>query len=175
MKRSIWMVVILLVMPVAARSQASATNPASTAMRRTFDRYSKNLVAAAQEMPVEKYGYHPTPENMTFGKSIEHIAEINNFACSKVADMPAPETPKLGETDKDKLVETLKASMDFCTQAFAKLTDANLGDQVPWFGGRQVPRISAALEATNDLVDHYAALSVYMRLNSVLPPTAKQK
>ena len=175
MKRSIWIVVVLLVAPITARSQASASNPASTAMRRTLDRYAKNLVAAAQEMPVEKYSYHPTPENMTFGKSIEHIAEINNFACSKVADMPAPETPKLGETDKDKLVETLKASMDFCTQAFAKLTDANLGDQVPWFGGRLVPRVSAALEVTNDLVDHYAALSVYMRLNSVLPPTARKQ
>src|SRR6266567_1763230 len=167
MKRLIWMAIICLVAPIAARSQGSASNPASTAMRRTLDRYSKNLVAAAQEMPAENYGFHPTPENMTFGKSIEHIAEVNNFACSKVADMPAPETPKLGETEKDKLVETLKASMDFCTQAFAKLTDATLGDQVSWFGGRQVPRISAALEVTNDLVDHYAALSVYMRLNKV--------
>jgi hypothetical protein len=29
------------------------------------------------------------------------------------------------------------------------------------------------LEVTNDLVDHYAALSIYLRLNSLLPPTAK--
>ena len=142
---------------------------------RTLDRYSKNLVATAEEVPVEKYGYHPTPENMTFGKSISHIAEVNNFACSKVSGAPAPQTPKLEDTDKDKLVETLKASMDFCTQSFAKLTDATLGDQVPWFGGRQVSRISAALEVTNDLIDHYAALSIYLRMNGLLPPTAQPK
>ena len=175
MKRLIWVAVICLAASSAARSQGPASNPASSAVRRTLDRYSKNLVATAQEMPAEKYGYHPTPENMTFGQSIAHIAEVNNFACSKVSDTPAPQTPKLEETDKAKLVEALKTSMDFCTQAFAKLTDANLGDQVPWFGGRQVPRISAALEVTNDLVDHYAALSVYMRLNGLLPPTAQRK
>ena len=166
---------ICLVAPIVARSQGPVPNPASAAVRRTLERYSKNLVAAAQEMPAEKYGYHPTPENMTFGKSIAHIAEVNNFACSKVADSAAPETPKLGEMDKDKLVDALKVSMEFCTQAFAKLTDATLGDQVQWLGGRQVSRMSAALEVTNDLIDHYSALAIYLRLNGLLPPTAQRK
>jgi hypothetical protein len=43
------------------RSQGSAASPAANAVRRTLDRYSQNLVATAQEMPAEKYGYHPTP------------------------------------------------------------------------------------------------------------------
>ena len=41
---------------------------------------------------------------------------------------------------------------------------------MPGFGGRQVSRISAALEVTNDLVDHYASLAFYLRLNGLLPP-----
>jgi hypothetical protein len=170
-----WMAIVCLAAPMAARSQGPVPNPASAAVRRTLDRYSKNLVGTAQTMPAEKYGYKPTAENMTFGKSIAHIAEVNNFACSKVAETAAPETPKLGDTEKDRLVEALKASMDFCTQAFAKLTDASLGDQVPWFGGRQVSRISAALEVTTDLVDHYSSLALDLRLNSLLPPTAQRK
>jgi hypothetical protein len=175
MKRLTWMAMICLAAPLAAHSQGPVPNPASSAVRRTLDRYSKNLVGAAQTMPAEKYGYKPTPENMTFGKSIAHVAEVNNFACSKVGEIPTPDTPKLADTEKDKLVEALKNSMDFCSQAFARLTDANLGDQVGWFGGRQVSRISAALEVTNDLVDHYAALSLYLRLNGLLPPTAQRK
>jgi hypothetical protein len=174
MKRSIWIAIICVMAPLAARSQGSMPNPAAAAMRHTLDEYSKNLVATAQEMPAEKYSYHPTAENMTFGKAIAHIAQVNNMACSKVSGTPAPQTPKLADTEKDKLVEALKASMDFCTQSFAKLTDANAGDQVPWFGGRQVSRISAALEVTNDLVDHYSSLALYLRLNSLLPPTAKR-
>jgi len=38
-----------------------------------------------------------------------------------------------------------------------------------------VQRIAAALEVTNDLIDHYAALAVYQRLTDLLPPTAQPK
>ncbi len=175
MKRLIWMAVICLAAPMAARSQGPAPNPVSTKLREILDDYSKFLVATGEVMPAEKYSYHPTPEQMTFGKSIDHVAEVNNFACSRISGVAAPEGAKLNETDKAKLVEELKASMDLCKQAFSKLTDSNLGDMVPWFGGRKVARVSAALEVTNDLIDHYAALAVYLRLNGLLPPTAQRK
>jgi len=45
----------------------------------------------------------------------------------------------------------------------------------PCHDGRQVQRIAAALEVTNDLIDHYAALAVYQRLTDLLPPTAQPK
>jgi hypothetical protein len=127
-------------------------------------------------MPADKYGYQPTKEEMTFGRTIAHIAEVNNFACAKASDMPVPDGPKLTEADsKDKLVAGLKASMDYCAQAFSKLTDAKLAEMVPFFGGRTVTRLGAALEVNNDLIDHYAALAVYLRLNGLLPPTAQKK
>jgi hypothetical protein len=176
MKRLIWMILFCLIAPMAVPAQNSASNPLTETLRRTFDRYSNNLVAAAEEMPADKYGYQPTKEEMTFGRTIAHIAEVNNFACAKASDMPAPGGPKLTEADsKDKLVAGLKASMDYCAQAFSKLTDAKLAEMVPFFGGRTVTRLGAALEVNNDLIDHYAALAVYLRLNELLPPTAQKK
>lgn len=176
MKRLIWIILFCLIAPIAVPAQNSASNPLTETLRRTFDRYSNNLVAAAEEMPADKYGYQPTKEEMTFGRTIAHIAEVNNFACAKASDMPAPDGPKLTEADsKDKLVAGLKASMDYCAQAFSKLTDANLAEMVPFFGGRTVTRLGAALEVNNDLIDHYAALAVYLRLNGLLPPTAQKK
>ena len=179
MKRLLWRAVICLVASLVAaisgQAQSSAVDPVTSTLRQVLERFSNNLVASAEEMPADKYSYHPTPAQLTFGRTMEHVAEVNNFACSKVADVPAPEQPKISETDKDKLVEALKASMDFCKQAFAKLTDAKLGDTVTLNRGRQAPRIAAALEVTNDLVDHYAAIAVYLRLNGLLPPTAQPK
>jgi hypothetical protein len=161
---------------MAAMAQDSAKNPLTATVRETLDMYSKNLVATAEEMPAERYAYHPTPEQMTFGKSIEHVAEVNMFACAKVSDMPAPQAPKATEADgKEKLVAGLKASMEYCQQAFSKLTDAKLAETVPFFGGKRVTRLGAALEVNNDLIDHYAALAVYLRLNKLLPPTAQKK
>ena len=65
--------------------------------------------------------------------------------------------------------------MEYCQQAFSKLTDAKLAETVPFFGGKRVTRLGAALEVNNDLIDHYAALAVYLRLNKLLPPTAQKK
>ena len=175
MKRLLWMAVICMTAATIAHAQAPATDPVSSTLRQVLDRYSNNLVATAEEVPVEKYGYHPTPAQMTFGQTMLHVADVNNFACSKVTGDTAPERLKIGDTDKDKLVAALKASMDFCKQAFTKLTDVKLGDPVTMFNGRQGTRFSAALEVTNDLIDHYAALAVYMRLNDLLPPTAQRK
>jgi DinB superfamily len=176
MKRFIGVAVVCLLASMAARAQDSTTNPLSATVRETLNMFSKNLVEAAEEMPAEKYSYRPTPEQMTFGKSIEHIAEVNNYACAKVSDMPAPQGPKVTEADgKEKLVAGLKASMEYCAQAFSKLTDAKLTETVPFFGGKRVTRLGAALEVNNDLIDHYAALAVYLRLNKLLPPTAQKK
>lgn len=176
MKRLVWLAVICFVAPLAAQAQNTTANPISSQLKQTLDRESANIVAAAEEFPVDKYTYHPTPEGMTVGKTMAHIAQVNNFVCSKVGDLTAPkQAAQVAETDKDQLVANLKTSMDFCKQAFAGLTDSKLNDSVPFFGGRQMSRFAAAMEVTNDLIDHYATLSVYLRINGLLPPTAQHK
>ncbi len=175
MRRLVWLVVIGLVAPLTARAQSTASDPVSTQLRQVLDRFATNLVAAAEEFPVDKYTYHPTPEGMTVGHTMAHIAQVNDFACSTVGGVAPPQYTKVGETDKDKLVEGLKASMDFCKQQFAGLTDAKLADSVPGFGGRSSTRFAAAMDVTNDLIDHYATLSVYLRINGLLPPSAQKR
>lgn len=175
MKRLICTVLVCLVAPIAALAQDATANPLSATARGVFDRNSRNLVAAAEAMPADKYNYSPTPEQMSFGKSIAHVAEVNNMACALFSGSPAPTEAKLSADDsKDKLVAGLKASMDYCAKAYSTLTDAKLSETIPFFG-RKATRLAVALEVSNDLIDHYAALAVYLRLNGVLPPTARKK
>src|SRR5579863_1945120 len=42
-------------------------NPVTTMVKSQLTRYEKNMVAAADSMPAEKYGYKPTPEMNSFG------------------------------------------------------------------------------------------------------------
>ena len=157
-------------------AQDAAANPLTATVRKQFDDYAKNLVATAEIMPEEKYGFRPTPENMTFGKTIGHIADVNNAVCSKLFTPPATPIAKSSETDsKEKLVAALKASMDYCGAQFSKMTDANLSEMVPFFGGKQVTRLGAALAVVIDFADHYAGLSMHLRMNGLLPPTAQKK
>jgi hypothetical protein len=176
MKRLICLVAICLVAPLFAHAQDSAANPLTASVRKQFDEYAKDLVATAEIMPEEKYSFRPTPENMTFGKTIGHIADVNNAVCSKLFTPPASPFAKSSETDsKEKLVAGLKASMDYCGQQFSKMTDANLAEMVPFFGGRQITRLGAALAVITDFADHYAGLSMHLRMNGLLPPTAQKK
>lgn len=176
MRKSIWIAALCIFAPVAAHAQGSLPNPVTSTAQRYLDRYTKNIMGAAETMPEDKYGYKPTPAQMGFGQSIAHIAEVNNFSCSKFADIPVPAGDKVTEKDsKEKLMAALKGSFDYCAQTLAKMDDSKLGDPITFFGGRQAPRAAAVFELIDDLSDHYGQLSIYLRLNGLLPPSAQPK
>jgi hypothetical protein len=163
---------------ISAAQQASApeANPVSNAVRYSVERASKNMVSAADEMPADNYNFHPTPAQMSFGKLVSHMIGSNFGLCSKISGIAAPAEEKPSETDpKDKLVSSLKASFDFCTQSLAKVDDSNLGEQLTVFGGRKLSRAAAMIALTNDFADHYSMAAIYLRLNGLLPPTAQAK
>jgi hypothetical protein len=139
-------------------------------------RSQNNILGAIAAMPADKFGYKPTPDQITFGHLIVHITESNNGLCSKVADVPAPKVEELKDTDsKDKLLVAARASFDFCGEALGKMDDSKLGDEVELFGGRKFPRAMAALGLASGWADHYGAQAMYLRLNGILPPSAQGK
>src|SRR5271154_476380 len=148
-------------------------NPLSASVKVGMARANKNMVAGAEAMPADKYGFKPMPDMMSFGHLMVHIAETNTTLCSKLSGTPAPDG-KLDEADgKDKLVAGLKASFDFCSTALANLDDAKLGEQIAIFGGRMVPRAAAWIILSGSWADHYSTEAVYLRLNGILPPSAQ--
>jgi hypothetical protein len=169
--------VALLSLPLPALAQQSAAkDPVSNTVRSLLQRQSHNLIAAAEEMPADKYGFHPTKEQMTFAHLIMHIAESNDFMCAKIPGAPAPAKSDIKETDpKDKLVAALKGSFDYCTTALEKLNDSMLGEPATLWGGRHAPLAAVAIGLTNDWADHYATAANYLRLSGLLPPTAKRE
>jgi hypothetical protein len=181
MKRMAWMMLTLL--PVlfaagAAKAQegsAPMANPVTSTVKAQLTRYAKNMVAAADLMPADKFSFKPTPEMNTFGHLTMHIAQSNNFLCSKISGTAAPDV-KLADTDaKDKLVAALKASFEYCLTALAKVDDSKLGDQLTLFGNRPSTRAAALIALSDDWYDHYGAQATYLRLNGILPPTAQPK
>ena len=59
----------------------------------------KNLVAAAEVMPADKYGYKPTPAQMSFGDIVDHLSGGNDFLCGSIGGMKAPTRTKVAATD----------------------------------------------------------------------------
>jgi len=169
------LVILWLIAGFAVGALAQAKNPVTTVLREILPRQQKNLVAAVEEMPADKYSFKPTPAQMTFGHLVAHMVGSNYELCAKVGDIAEPKTAEVKEEDgKDKLVSALKASFEFCSTAAAKADESKLGDTVELYGGRQGPRAFAYFALTNDWADHYSAAAMYLRLNGLLPPTAKK-
>jgi len=166
--------------PPAAAPAASAppdmspvANPVSGFVKAGLGRYGKTMVAAAEAMPAEKFGFKPSPEMNSFGHLTMHIAETNNTICAKISGQTAPEV-KMSESDpKDKLVAMLKDSFAFCTAALEKVDDSKLGEQFVLFGNRPISRGGALVALGGSWTDHYATQAIYLRLNGILPPTAQ--
>ena len=173
MRKVMWLFACMGLLCPAVLAQEK--NPVAAALRETEQGRGKNMVAAAQEMPADKYGFKASPEQMTFAHLTLHISEANYVFCSKIGGVAAPELPKMGETDaKEKLVERLKSSFDFCTTALAKLDDSKVAETLTLFGERKASRAGAILMLVGSWGDHYQLQATYLRLNGLLPPTAKK-
>ena len=162
--------------PSAASLPAdAAANPVVWSAKMLYARDSKNMIAAAEEMPAEKYSYHPTPDQWTFAKVVSHIAQSNGGLCAALSGKPAPSTLTVSDTaGKEPLVAALKASFDFCGPVLDGLTDARLGEPITVFH-RAMPRATALILLPVDLADHYSQMAAYLRLNGMAPPSAQAK
>ncbi len=169
---------LLLVAPLLAgqgmQSSAATADPIVSAVRQMEGRYAKNLTGAADEMPAEKYGYRPTPEQMSFAHLMLHTAEANDTLCAAVAG-EKPREMKLSENDsKETLSKALKDSFSYCEQVLAKADDSALGQTVTIYEGQTGTRGSALIRLVVGWADHYSAAAMYLRLNNLLPPSAQK-
>jgi uncharacterized damage-inducible protein DinB len=177
MKRTIVILALLLLAAsaIAQTTFAQTKDPVGAALRDILPGRQKNTVAAVEAMPADKFNYKPSADQMTFGHLVAHMVETNNMLCSKAASVPATNVTQVKDTDsKDNLVAALKASFDFCSDALAKMDDSKLAETTEGFGGKQVTRAWLSLILAGAWADHYAEAAMYLRLNGVLPPTAKK-
>jgi len=141
--------------PAANAAPAASANPVSDALRNMEQRSARNLIAAAEAMPADKYNYRPTPAQMSFALIQVHLAdEGNDVLCSKTAGVPAPQrTPIETTASKAQLAARLKETFQFCEQAFAKMDDSKLAESVSMFG-MTLSRATAVLITVGDWADH---------------------
>jgi hypothetical protein len=156
-------------------SLAAAQSPVAVAFRDNAKDIGKNLIAAADVMPADKYSFKPTPAQMSFGDIVAHLAQGNDFLCGSIGGVKAPARAKISATDsKDALVARLRETFQFCDEALASLDDSKLTAQLPMFGGKTMSRAAVETLTTGDWADHYSQAAIYLRLNGLLPPTAKK-
>ena len=184
--RPLRVAIAVLSFPAALTAQQPTTpqaNPITAAFRGRILAAHRNIAQAFDSIPESKFGYKPTPAQLTFGYIAQHVASDSYLFCSNFGAMK----PELPEKDtatpdsvkakwpKDELVSKLKASFAFCAQALDQLSDATLPAAVTFtFMGqvRHTTRVNMVLGHALDLADHYSQIANYMWLNGMTPPSA---
>ncbi len=173
-----------LVLPGTVAAQAATTaaaaspaSPVADAFRQMEQRFSRLLVAAAEAMPAEKYNYRPTPQQMSFAQIQVHLAtEGNDDLCGKLTGTALPQRAAVDTTaTKEQLVARLKETFGFCESVLGKLDDSKLSTPIQLFGPNPFSQASAILITVGDWADHYSQEANYLRLNGILPPSARPR
>ncbi|HKW47904.1 MAG TPA: DinB family protein [Gemmatimonadaceae bacterium] len=180
---SLRIAVASLGLPIALAAQQPQANPITAAFKARIATNHRYIAQAFDSIPESKFGYKPTPAQLTFGFIAQHVASDSYLFCSNFGvmkptidakDTSTPDSVK-ATWPKSELVSKLKASFAFCDQAIEQVTDATLADAISFtLGGaeRKSTRINMVLLHALDLADHYSQIANYMRLNGMLPPSA---
>jgi len=164
-------VLVLSALPALVAAQS----PVANAFRNEEQSAGKKLIAAAVDMPADKYSFKPTPAQMSFADVAVHLSNGNDYFCGTIGGVAQPDRTKVdASATKDALVARLKETFAFCDASLAQVDDSKLGEELPFFGGRKMTRAALMIIAADDWGDHYSQVAIYMRLNGLLPPTAKK-
>jgi hypothetical protein len=181
------LVVAALLLPPTALLYAAdepELSPVAKVLDAELSQLEGDLVPLAEAMPADKYDFAPTAGEFkgvrAFAQQISHVAvNIYTFSAAILEEKLPPELgsgeygPSTLKT-KDDLVAYLKGAFAYAHKAMAKLTAANITDDVQvWWG--KAPRLYMADAAMWHSYDHYGQLVVYLRMNGIVPPASRPK
>jgi uncharacterized damage-inducible protein DinB len=176
-----------VLLPVSLHAQQSgparpSANPILDTFR-GFGFYGNWLIAAFDSIPADKYAFKPTPPQQSIGFIAQHLETANYGLCEILSGRKRATTAKDSIADtlkakwpKDTLVSRLRASLIFCRDELARLTDAQLAEEItvqaPGNPERRAPRVRWVILLITDLAEHYAQVASYMRQIGMVPPSA---
>jgi uncharacterized damage-inducible protein DinB len=190
-------VVLLLVfaafaVPAFAQPTAPpAGGPVTAALNGSFATISRYLTASAEKMPEANYAFKPTPEVMSFGELLGHVANTHFSYCSRVKGEKNPNDGNdiQKKTTKAEIQKGLADSIAYCAAVYKEMTDAKALEPLP--APVPAPTAPPAAQAqtppppqpklgrlmgnlTHDW-EHYGNIVTYLRIKGLVPPSSEPR
>jgi hypothetical protein len=141
------------------------------------------MMAIAEAMPEETYGFKPTEVQRTYAEQILHIAGANVFLMQHVGGTTAaPQVDTsdfkvfgLPATSKAEVLQVLSDGYDYGIAVLQEFSEEALLETIagPRFFGN-VTRVRMAYYTLSHAMDIYGQMAVYLRLNGVVPPASQR-
>ena len=146
-----------------------------TELQRQFDGSARKLVALAEAMPVDSYGWQPMEGVYTVARVYAHIARYNYLYPDQNMGVGAPVAYADFEselTEKEEVVAALTRSMDHVRKVMEGLSDAELAESTRLYG-RDVAKWAVLLQLVTHMNEHVGQAIAYARMNEVVPPWSR--
>jgi uncharacterized damage-inducible protein DinB len=136
-------------------------------------------LAVANAMPADGYSFRPTPEEMSFGELMAHIAAADRGACANASGLTAPALPaKISawakdpgkiDVDKETAIPFLTDTFEFCSKAITNMPASRM-DTVVGPPNRNLTGIEWLWAYFTHTAHHRGQAEVYLRLKGIKPP-----
>jgi uncharacterized damage-inducible protein DinB len=178
------LVIFVAVAAFAAAALAQAPPPAPTGWRADcisdIEFVGKRLVDLAEKMPADKYGWRPAPGVRSVSEVYMHVVNAN-YGLPSIVGAKVPEGFDRGMektlTDKAKVVDWLKKSIENAKAAVANMPDSDLDKmvKVPFLGNRELTQRRILMIVETHLHEHLGQSIAYARMNGVTPPWSEDQ
>ncbi len=172
---------IMLLTVAPTGSTLGAQQGFMSLMHRDLNDLQKKFVDLANAIPESAYGWRPSPGVRSVGEVFQHIA-ADNYILPVYMGTPAPAATGI-TTDyatavtfetrrgltKAQIIADLEASFAHLHRAINVNTDANITEQISWFG-TPTSRLQGMSGTVGHLHEHLGQLIAYARSNNVKPP-----
>jgi uncharacterized damage-inducible protein DinB len=130
------------------------------------------LVALANALPEDKYGFKPTPAQRTFGEHVLHIAQINVMLTKALGGKTPEPAINMKATTKADMIKAMSDSFDYGAKVIGEFNNTSIQEtiQAPFMGPSTRARVMFFLNGHTQ--DTYGQMVVYLRLNGVTPPAS---
>jgi DinB family protein len=134
-------------------------------------------LAVAKLMPANDYGFKPVLQELSFSQVLIQVGRANLNACANAGGVNRPDIPKeimdagsgKGEVEKDRVIQFLTSSFDFCNQVVGGITAEKL-DAVVGPSNRKMTGFEWLWAYFTHTAHHRGQLEVYLRLKGIKPP-----
>lgn len=161
------------------------------AIMRTFEFQEYDVRSAAEAMPEDKWDFRPVPPGLfknekpefgpaevrTFAEQVKHVA-CSNFAFAAELDdtKPPDRCDQGGPTPthtRTELLAYLRDSFTALKKSLTAITIKNMFDPVHGPYATPNTRLGLAEVCVWHNADHYGQMTLYLRLNGVVPPSSR--
>lgn len=159
---------------LATLRPAAQTVTIQSDLLKDWTNMKETMTKIAEAMPEDKFGFKPTPAQRSYGEQILHVAGANVGLIKTLGGKAAAPTIDNKATSKAAIVKALTDSYDYGIAVIKEQTDQSMAEAVqgPKFIGTAT-RARLVWDTIGHAWDEYGAMTVYLRLNGIVPPASR--